>query len=547
MRQHPTRSRRASRALTAALALLLAGTAAPALAAAQASPVDELTGHLTQLDSNPRDLAALVGAGEAALAIGDLPSAAGFFGRAAEVSPDDPRVLMGQGAVAVQMNDPALAMQYFAAAQGRGGSAVQMGASRGLAHDLLGQTREAEADYRAAMAGPRANDARRRLALNLAMGGDRTAAMALLNPLIADGDPAALRARAFVLALTGDIDNARRAIEAAMPGSGAAIDPFLRRLPSLTAPQKAAAVHLGVFPTGNAMAAATPTPAPPPARVPEPVRVASADSRPNPPAAPSQARVEPTARTEVRRDVAGTPSTPGEQVRPRDDRPIEVVRVEDDRYATRSGLVAPGAIRARPTTRRTARAQEEEEASLPPPPPAPSPIVAQPQAAPTSAPDTTTVAAAQQDAPRLAGLDATLRRVPADTRNVRAAAPPPPPQPKYDAPPPPTPKVETARPAPRPTPAAPDIGVEGSWFVQLAGSDNRGAMDYEWRRLKRKALGTLSDHEPLLTRGVDFHRLLVGPFAGRSEAQALVNTLKAEGVDSYAWRRDPAQLRIDPL
>ncbi len=101
--------------------------------------------------------------------------------------------------------------------------------------------------------------------------------------------------------------------------------------------------------------------------------------------------------------------------------------------------------------------------------------------------------------------------------------------------------------APAPAPAKPDVGVEGTWFVQLAGSDNRVAMSYEWRRIKRKALSTLSEHDPLLTQGVDFHRLLVGPFDGRSEAQALVNSLKSEGVDSYAWQRSPAALRIDPL
>ena len=65
---------------------------------------------------------------------------------------------------------------------------------------------------------------------------------------MAKGDAAAARTRAFVVALTGDPNGARIAIEAAMPGSGASVQPFLQRLATLNSAQKAAAVNLGIFP-----------------------------------------------------------------------------------------------------------------------------------------------------------------------------------------------------------------------------------------------------------------------------------------------------------
>ena len=54
-----------------------------------------------------------------------------------------------------------------------------------------------------------------------------------------------------MLALTGDTNGAMVAADAAMPGSWARVAPFLQRLPTLQAGQKAAAVNLGLFPDSN--------------------------------------------------------------------------------------------------------------------------------------------------------------------------------------------------------------------------------------------------------------------------------------------------------
>jgi hypothetical protein len=124
----------------------------------------------------------------------------------------------------------------------------------------LGQQSQAQNDYRLALAGRDSDEARKRLALSLAISGDRAAALDTLAPLSAKGDAGVARVRAFVLALTGDSNAALTAINAVMPGSGSNVAPFLQRLPGLAAGQKAAAVNLGIFPEGDtAYAAVSPS------------------------------------------------------------------------------------------------------------------------------------------------------------------------------------------------------------------------------------------------------------------------------------------------
>ena len=98
------------------------------------------------------------------------------------------------------------------------------------------------------MSGRDGDEARRRLALSLAISGQKSEALSLLSPLMARGDAAGARTRAFVLALTGDANGAKSAIDAAMPGSSSNMAYFFRKLPALRSDQKAAAVNLGIFP-----------------------------------------------------------------------------------------------------------------------------------------------------------------------------------------------------------------------------------------------------------------------------------------------------------
>src|SRR5689334_529145 len=239
-----------------ACAAAAVSTAVPAAAQGSYSPYNEtataaLTRYLHDLASDPKDFASLIGAGRAALALGDAQAAAGFFARADEVNPRSPLPQAGMGAVSVLNGEPQAALPYFARAQQLGAPLASFGADRGLAYDLMGQQAQAQADYRAALGGADSDEARRRLALSLAISGNKAEALQVLAPLQARGDAAGARCRAFVLALTGDTNGAMVAIDAAMPGSWSSVSPFLQRLPGLQAGQKAAAVNLGIFPDPN--------------------------------------------------------------------------------------------------------------------------------------------------------------------------------------------------------------------------------------------------------------------------------------------------------
>lgn len=231
----------------------IAALPAPAAAQGSYSPYDEtpsaaLARYVRTLASSPRDFNTLIGAGRAALALGDVHAAAGFFARADEVSPKNPQPQAGMGAVSVANGEPLAALPYFARAQQLGAPVSSFACDRGLAFDLLGRQAEAQADYRLALTGRDGEEARRRLALSLAISGDRAGALAAIAPLLSKNDAGALRARAFVLALTGDSRGAMTAIDGAMPGSWSRVAPFLSRLPALKAGEKAAAVNLGIFP-----------------------------------------------------------------------------------------------------------------------------------------------------------------------------------------------------------------------------------------------------------------------------------------------------------
>lgn len=233
--------------------------AVPARAQYSESPADALARTMKVLGSSPRNFDALVAAGRAALAMGDTQAAAGFFGRAEEVWPASPLPQAGMGAALAHEGDGRGALQYFARATQRGATQSMIGTDRGLAYDLIGQHALAQADYRAALAGRDGDEARRRLALSLAITGNKAEALALLGPLMARGDAAGARCRAFVLALSGDVAGARVAIDARMPGASGQMAYFFSKLPTLRSDQKAAAVNLGIFPAeGSAMASAAP-------------------------------------------------------------------------------------------------------------------------------------------------------------------------------------------------------------------------------------------------------------------------------------------------
>ncbi|MFN5127874.1 MAG: SPOR domain-containing protein, partial [Sphingomonadaceae bacterium] len=84
--------------------------------------------------------------------------------------------------------------------------------------------------------------------------GQKDAADAMLLPLLQRNSSTAWRARAFMLAARGELRESTKVAQGFMDVSSVLrIERFFRLMPSLTAAQKAAAIHLGHFPTSQAV------------------------------------------------------------------------------------------------------------------------------------------------------------------------------------------------------------------------------------------------------------------------------------------------------
>ena len=218
-------------------------------AMARGDPAEALARYLRVLARDPGDLEALSGAGAAALAVGDADAAINFYVRAEKISPRDGKIKAGLGSALVQKEQPRAALRLFNNATSLGVAPFEVALDRGLAYDLRGENRRAQGEYLQLLRIRSDPEATRRLALSLAMMGERAGALTILDPLLRKRDVAAWRARAFVLAMTGDIAGAQTAAYAVLPRYQAdALKPFLERLSSLKPAEKAAAVHFGHFP-----------------------------------------------------------------------------------------------------------------------------------------------------------------------------------------------------------------------------------------------------------------------------------------------------------
>jgi len=212
-----------------------------------------LNAALVRLAKDPRNIDALVDAGNAAIALGDNEAALGFFTRADQIAPANATVKAAIAGARLHLDDPVEALRWYAAAEQVGGDAATFALDRGLAFDLVGDNANAVAQYRIVLA--RSNDAgardeaTRRQAISLAIGGDRRGAELALLPLLQRQDRPAWRAHVFVLAIAGRVDDAVSVTRATMPADlASAIDPYLRFMAQLTPAQQAAVASLGRFP-----------------------------------------------------------------------------------------------------------------------------------------------------------------------------------------------------------------------------------------------------------------------------------------------------------
>ncbi|MEM7780191.1 MAG: SPOR domain-containing protein [Pseudomonadota bacterium] len=212
--------------------------------------VQRLNRALMELARDPNHIPALIEAGNASLAVDDQDAALGFLTRAAELGPNDSRVTLGLARVYLRSGRPIEAIPLFNAARGSGASERDILTDEALAFDLVGDQPSAQSSYaRAIELNPEDREARRRLALSRAISGDETGFQSALAPLIVERDTAAIRARAFGLAILGQQERAEAIVDTVMPRDLASrINPYLAYMPRLTPAQQAAAANLGIFP-----------------------------------------------------------------------------------------------------------------------------------------------------------------------------------------------------------------------------------------------------------------------------------------------------------
>ncbi len=555
---------------------LFAGAATVALAAGPASaqpqmvsrevvqplPAEtsgDLTQALTRLSRDPKDVAALIDAGVASLELGDIDAALGFFGRAQELSPGNPRIKAGFGAAYARQQRPVEALRLFEEAEREGVSITRLAGERGLAYDLVGAGPQAQASYRTALEQGDDPEVRRRLALSYAISGQRDQFEATLRPLLDLRDPAAFRARAFGLAIMGDADGAISIVEAAMPREVARkLTPYLRYMPRLTAAQQAAAANLGVFPRATQIGHDDP-------------RIASAadsfgaaEARLRPTGAP----LGPTGATSpaARNAPTRTATAPSRGRRTPTPAPA-VTRPERDASETRIAQAPRGAGELPPVGAASAPGRTPTAAvvRLPeePAPAAATPGPSTPAASATPGFDLAKVeggGAAPEPAPAPEGLrevtpaanvasafgDLTLPEDPIRARPGNAVDITRIVIPRETAPEPEV-KAEPAKAKPAPEKAKPAKPANPSRiWVQVATGKDRDALGWDWRRFSKKAGEVLKGNGPFVTPWGEANRLLAGPYDSRKAAEAALDKLREAGIDGFLFTSRAGEA-IDPL
>lgn len=530
--------RAVSAAVLIAAAAMAGATAglSPALAQEVVQPLPpkeaaQLNTAMRRLATRPNDLEALLSAGQASLVLRDTNAAAGFFARAATVAPTDARVLTGVARVALAQRRPVEALRAFDQAERGGASPLTTAADRALAYDLVGDNSAAQALYRQVLAGGDDADVRQRLALSLAIAGDRTEFERVLYPLLKDEDRAAYRTRAFGLAIMGRTDEAVAIADAMMPTDLALrMAPYLRYMPRLTKAQQAAAANLGAFPAAAEIGRDTPeiagyaaagariaaradtslTPAGAPLGTAAPRRSAAAAPTPTPAPAPRRG-------TEVARvsQPAPTPA-PAPAAAQRELPPVRTATPAP----TAARLVTPAPAPA-PTS-----APVMVAAALPPPASAPAAVVPAPEPARPS------LAEAFADLGPAPAAAAPVGSGAVDITKVKPARPAP------------APAAEEAKPAPKPAakPKPPAKPVEPSRiWVQVATGKKLDALAFDWRRFAKEAGGALDGKGPFTAKWGAANRLLAGPYPSASAANAALNRLKDKGLDGFLFTSEAGE------
>lgn len=521
-----------------------AQSAATSKAVVQPLPGPEsqaLNSALARLGRNPKDVGALIDAGNAALAMGDVDAAVGFFANADQITPNSPRVRAGLAAALVQNGNPYDAIPLFTEAETAGGMDPRLNSDRGLAYDLVGDNASAQKYYRMALAAAPSDEVTRRLALSLAIGGNRDGMESALLPLLQRGDKPAYRTRAFALAILGKPDEAVSIAYQSMPQDLAAgISPYLRYMPRLTKAQQAAAATFGHFPRAADIGRDDPRVL----RYAPPVHVATAEATLVPSGKP------------LGKPVKGSD-------KPKDDKGKD----SKGQKGTQLAVATPPSTPARTALPEIKAGREETVTPLLVKPP-----VATPAATPAAKP---VVLAAQTPAkpvvqPAVTPPTTSLAVVTPPPAPVQAAPVTPAPKPAVVAAVAPKPsfsdafddlgapvavakpvsgavdvsKIAAAKPKVEAKPAKP-VNPSRIW-VQVGVGRGKAALQADWKRLVKDVPEVLRGKSAATTEWGKTNRLLAGPFDSESAAKAVLTKLKKEKIDAFVWTSPTGQV-VDPL
>jgi tetratricopeptide (TPR) repeat protein len=496
--------------LTAAGIIMAAAAAAPAQnqpaypPGAVVQPLDtgpgaELRRNLNSLAENPNSVAALAGAGRASLDMGDAEAALNFYERADQIAPRDGATKAGMARAMVRLERGRDALPLFAEAVSLGVFESEIAGERGLAWDTIGEPRRAQADYQLALRRRDDPEVRRRLALSLAISGDRQGALQAIDGQLRQQDRAAWRTQAFVLALTGDAAGADRTAESVMaPADARAIAPFLARLAALSPSQKALAVHFGHFPSDGRVA------------------YAQADTSDRDDEAPETAPVRP--RYEIPEPVNDERRRPGdERGAAYTSRPVTRIAAAQPPPPPPSSLEGPtGAIAPGFILGPQGPQPQTYTPPVPPPPPRPTRVTPAP-------PGFDSVAALVQSLPDEGRPPARV-----ENRVTRSAT---------------TTTTTTAGDA-RARRAA--LANPSRHWVQIAHASTQAALPRQYAEARARAPGLFGSRTPYAVEAGGTNRLLLGPFPSDAAAQAFVNQLDGRHVTAITWT-SPAGQEIERL
>lgn len=555
----------------------------------------ELRAAMRRISFNPSDADAMADAGNASLALGDANAALNFFTRANALRPGNSRIVSGLATATVRTENPFEALRLFDQAVRLGASERSIALDRALAFDLLGNFGRAQQDYKLARTASTSDDLIIRQSVSLSLAGQKEAADAMLVPLLQRNSASAWRARAFMLAARGELLESSRVAQGFMDASSALrMEGFFRLMPSLTPAQKAAAIHLGHFPTRQSVGRDSEQVRQIAAALPQ-VPVVSGDNR----LIPSGAALGP--KSTLARDSKNTPKPDVKRDQKAQDRTEIQVAVAnipeaqklaktdtsrpstttarakiEEKQTPRIASVSNNALPVPETARPLIRAALTRPASTPTPTPLPAQakaiVAAEPQpnvpaitsaakvtadVSAVDAPPISQAAAIASQTPetvpaapvgsRSFDLSAIVKaidipeseqrpsQVPVDLKTLKPQAPKATAElvkvAKVD------PKIAAKAKAERDHPAR--------YWVQIA-TGNANALGFDYRKLIKTYSALLKGRSPYTSEWGRTDRLLVGPFPDLKAAKKWEGDYKKAGGDAFMWKSQVGEV-VNPL